>query len=322
MPGKNDRIVMLPHVKKGLEEQALGFIEDKKFDQALKVIDQLIFHEINQANLNLGKIVCLVELNRLEDAVIFVEGLLREETKDYYLYLEYYLTLLFQNNEYDEILRVLREETPDLPEELAPLFSEYQKMAFQMSEKMKLVQAKELLTALEVAINDADDTKQWLLINQLRKLHIQPPNEIKKLLINEEVHPVVKTSIFNWFRTVELEEALEISKYGKIVKADPKAFPSMVKHPVVERTLLYLLPIEQENPTLYKMIEDLFIKYIYVHYPILYKESDARPLAQALKTLAETSLYGEEVRSEKADVQSYIDEITRANKAYYEVIHE
>ena len=322
MDRKTDRIIMLPHVQKDLEKEALELIEDKKLEQAIEVIDQLIFHEIDHINLHIAKSFCLVGLNRIEEALIFIEGLLGKATEDYYVYLDYYVSLLFKNNEFEEILKVIKEESPNLPKVLEPVFSEHQKMAFQMSEKMKLVQAKELLTSLEAAINQDQANKQWLLINQLRKLQIQPPSEIRNLLRLDSIHPVVKTSLFNWYRTIELNELLKISKFDTELEINPKNFPNMVKHPVVEKTLIYLLAIEQENPTLYKLIEDIFIKYIYVHYPILYSEDEAKNVANALKVLSEKSLYGEVIQNENEKIQHYIDEISLANRAYYEVIHE
>ncbi len=96
-------------------------------------------------------------------------------------------------------------------------FNELYRIAFQTNEKMKLASAKELLADLEDAINAKDNLKQWNVINQLRKLNIKPPDEIIRLLKLEMIHPVVKTTVFNWLFETEYPNDVEIMKFDKSV---------------------------------------------------------------------------------------------------------
>lgn len=316
---ESERIIMLPGVKKSLEEQMYTRMKEQEFTEALAISNNLIEHEIDELNINIAKLSCLTSLNKLEDALIFIEGLLSTRDENYYAYFEIYLGLLYETNQYDEVMFIL-DEQEDIPKELQPKFNELYRIAFQTNEKIKMVSAKELLTELEVVINSEDDLKQWNLINQLRKLKVKPPDNIVDLLKLDTIHPVVKTSIFNWLKELDMKDEVEVIKFNQSKTFMPSETKSLTKNLAVTKTMLHLRSVEEENPTLYQMIEELLIKYIYVNYPILYDENDAKLVAKALEVVSEQSLYGElDIELDK-EVVAYMNDIQYCYKVYFEVI--
>src|SRR5699024_12191435 len=69
----SDRIIMLPGLKKSLEQKMHAYIEDKNYSEALSIANELIEHDVQDININLIKLSCLTELNKLDDAVSFIE---------------------------------------------------------------------------------------------------------------------------------------------------------------------------------------------------------------------------------------------------------
>src|SRR5699024_5863917 len=88
------------------QEEHLSLI----INEALDIANNLIDHDINELNVNIAKLSCLTNLNKLEEALIFVEGLLKDRCENYYVYLEVYLSLLYETNQFEEIMFVLDEE--------------------------------------------------------------------------------------------------------------------------------------------------------------------------------------------------------------------
>ncbi len=315
---KPDRIIMLPKVKESLETKLYNYIANKNFTEALAVAEQLINHDVDEMNINLAKLSCLTELNKLDEAIIFIEKLLSKEDENYFTYFEIYIGLLYETNQFEEMMRVIDEK--EIPEELKEAFNELYRIAFQTNEKIKLASSKELLTELEVAINTNESLKQWNLINQLRKINIKPPEKIIELLKLASIHPVVKTTIFSWLRETQYSKEVKITKFEETKILIPSDTDSLTTHSAVIKTIFYLTNIEEENPTLYQMIEEMLIKYIYVNYPILYEEKEAQYVAEALEYLCKRSLYGELNKNLSDIITNYMDNIEYCYKVYFEVI--
>lgn len=316
---ESDRIIMLPGVKESLEEQMYTHMKEQEFTEALAITEELIEHEIDELNINLAKLSCLTSLNKLEDALIFIEGLLGSRDENYFAYFEIYLGLLYETNQYEEVMLIL-DEQEDIPKDLQPKFNELYRIAFQTNEELKIGSAKELLTELEIAINSKDNLKQWNFINQLRKINVKPPENIVDLLNLDIIHPVVKTSIFNWLKAIGINEEVEVIKFNKSKVFIPSETESLTGNLAVTKTMFHLRSVEEENPTLYQMIEELLIKYIYVNYPILYDETEAKQVAKALEVVSEQSLHGEFDIKLSKEVIAYMDDIQYCYKVYFEVI--
>src|SRR5699024_15318 len=314
----SDRIIMLPGLKKSLEQKMHAYIEDKNYSEALSIANELIEHDVQDININLIKLSCLTELNKLDDAVSFIEDLLQKQDKHYYSYFEIYLGLLYETEQYEEIMHTLDET--EIPEASKPVFDDFYRIAFQTNEKIKLASAKELITELEVVINRKDNLKQWNLINQLRKLKVKPPNDIIRLLKLDIIHPVVKTAVFSWLHETQYQDEVEIVKFDQTLSISPAKTENLTSHPVVKKTIFYLTRIEDENPSLYTMIEEMLIKYFYVNYPILPNESEAKEIAEALEILCRQSLYCEINEEINNELKHYMKDIEKSYKVYFEVI--
>lgn len=319
-------VIMFPSWQENLEEKSVQLVNEKKFSEALKTIDKLISHNASTFNTNMLKLLCHVELDEYDEAMYFCESILTAEESvdyDYYAYLEFYLTILYQTNNFEELITVYEEEERErtIPEYFKKRFEELYKLSYQMNEQKKHSDSLQYLKELEKMINEKNVRGQWEFINGLRKIGLTPPNEVIQLLSLHSIHPVTKTTIFNWLKETNFSEIVEVEKFGETVNVIPNEVEKLGKHPIIKKTMFYLVDIEQDNPSLYEMIEDLLIRYTYVKYPIFYCEDDASSVAEALIYIGKKNLYLP-VYSEKISkkVNDYIKDINHCNELYLNVI--
>lgn len=316
-------VIMFPRWKETLEDKSIQLINDKKFKEALETIDELLAYNGTTFNTNMAKLLCHVELNEYDQAAEFAQSLLDRDDPDFAAYLEFYLTISYQMNDFELVIELyeLEKEAGMIPNELKERLEEIYKLSFQMNQQEKRRDALAYLKELELMINDGDERGQWELINRLRKTETKPPEQIKQLLTSEKVHPVTKTTIFNWLKESEVSEKIEIEKFGETVKVKPEEVMKISKHPTLQKTLYYLVEIEQENPSLYELIEDLLVRYTYVKYPMFYEEDDANMVAEALIYIGKKNLHLPiDADNISNKVHKYIDEINKCNEIYLNII--
>src|SRR5690625_7874970 len=104
MGKKAGNVVLFPKWKTSLEESSLQAMKEKRYETALEKLDELLSYKVNHYEIIIGKIICLMELNRYNEAQNICEDMLQHKNEDYYHYLHIYLTLLFQTKQYDLLM--------------------------------------------------------------------------------------------------------------------------------------------------------------------------------------------------------------------------
>src|SRR5690625_4141626 len=93
-----------------LEKESLQALKDKRFAEALYKLDKLLSYQVNNHEILIGKLICLMELGRYEEAQDLSEELLELHNDNYYHYVHIYLTILFQTNQYDVLMEQVEYE--------------------------------------------------------------------------------------------------------------------------------------------------------------------------------------------------------------------
>src|SRR5699024_8304310 len=112
------------------------------------------------------------------------EQLLLYSNENYYHYVHVYLTILFQTSQYDSVMEQIENEF--MNEEIPKLMKEQFQQLYDMSEQMKQEiinrESVEFIKELYDCIDNEDYVTQWRLIENLRKMKVNPPEEIIHLL--------------------------------------------------------------------------------------------------------------------------------------------
>lgn len=324
MPTKN--IILFPKWQKVLEEESVAAIKSRSFEEALVKLNLLLDHQVKNHDIYTGKLICLMELERYEEAQDLCETLISERDAHYDEYIHIYLTLLFQTNQYSMLMDIVESEleSGNIREHLIDPF----RQLYEMSEKMRIDietdRSNIYLDALYDAVHQENHVEQWRLINKLSKLKMPPSEKVVSLLSNEHVHPLNKAAIFLWLKEKGITKPVDIHKFGVHIKMIPKQTPAMTDNPFAQAVIKSIEQIEQKNPTLYQLVEKIFEQYLYVLYPISPPIEDVELVAQALMAIGKEylNLNLSTDANENETHSHYIQEIKTSEILYTSIINE
>lgn len=323
MQDSNEKVVIFPKWKTRLEKESLDALQKRNYEEALSKIEKLISYDILNHELAVGKLICLMELGRYNEAESFNEQLLFEKNNYYYHYLHIYLTILLHTNQFEPLVKLVEQELDEgnIPVGIKEQFLELYHIGKKLLKDYHDEKSIELSEELTEAIEKKDYTKQWYIIESLRKTDSQPTLTMIQYLKEDEIHPIVKTAIFNWLQDVKIDDEVEVSKLGLQISINPKHVAEIREGITFRQIMLCIRDVEQENPTLYKLLEKLLYRYAYVRYPIMPPSQDSLVIANALKGIGQQYLY-EEGQEWEDSVQKYMDELRMCETLYLSVIEE
>ncbi|WP_047985012.1 tetratricopeptide repeat protein [Ornithinibacillus californiensis] len=327
MQHEEENVILFPKWETILKEESFQALQQKRYEEALDKLNELLHYHVNDHEIIIGKLMCLMELGRYKEAEDMCEEIIRNRDDEHYFhYVHIYLTILFQTNKYDILMERIKEEldTKDLPSMLREQFMQL----YDMSEKMEseLVEQKSSVYVDDLieAVSTANHEKQWRSIVKLRSMHIEPEIRVIKLLVKEEIHPVIKTAIFLWLQEQNFTNSINIHKFGKQLQVIPTDIPTISLHSTYEKTVQYLHDIEQDNPTLYQFLEQLLYRYLYVQYPIAPPNEDAAIIAESLIIIGYQIMNQQEVEpnTDKEKVLVYLKDILNGEQLYLSIIED
>ncbi|GAA0601306.1 DNA damage checkpoint antagonist DdcA [Virgibacillus siamensis] len=324
MHNKQTKVVLFPKWKDTLEEESLIALKEKRYHEALEKLEKLISYNINNHEIVIGKLICLMELDRYDEAQKLCEDLMKNNDENYYHYVHIYLTILFQTNQYSLLMEQVEYEfaQPGIPEMIREQFQQLYDMSYNMNSELKTEKSVQYINELWKAVKAENHVHQWSLVEKLRKISAVPVASVKKLLVNDKIHPVVKTAIFAWMQEVDVSESIEIQKFDIYMSVIPNATTPLNMHPAMKRTMLFISDLEQRNPSLYKLVEKLLYRYCYVRYPIMPAEKDIAALADALIIIGEENMKIHTENKKKTDEKRnhFVEEVQLCEALYLTVL--
>lgn len=323
---KSGDIILFPKWQKMLEEESIAAIKDRHFEAALDKLNLLINYQVRNHEIYTGKLICLMELERYEEAQELCEALLLEKNENYYQYIHIYLTLLFQTNQYGLLMEIASTEleSGNVPQSLVEPFKQLYEMSGKMRIDIEIDRSNTYLESLYDAVSQDNHIEQWRLINKLSKRDMPPSEKVVSLLANEHVHPLNKTAIFMWIQRKGVTKPVDIHKFGIHIKMIPAETPALEECTITKHVYSFINNLEQNNPSLFQLVETLFKHYLYVLYPISPPDSDAKSIAEALVAIGNEYLnITDKAASRDTQKQKrYINEIKTSDMLYSSIIDE
>lgn len=322
---KNDEnIILFPKWRKDLEKESLLALKEKRYTDALPKLNQLLSYHINNHEIVIGKLICLMELGQYEEAQSLCEELLTYKDEKYYQYMHIYLTLLFQTNQFEMLMEQIDIELAEnnIPSIIAEQFQQLYQMSHQMKSDLMSEQTTEYIEELTNAIHDQNYVRQWQLVENLRKMKIEPIERITSYLEDESVHPVTKTAIFKWLQDKKVSDHIHIRKLNLELTMIPAEVKEIRQHTITKQVMLLINRLEQNNPTLYILLEQLFYRYAYVRFPIMPPSDHVEKIAHALESIGNEYLHIEMNEQVHPEIDHYIKEIRMCERLYLSIIEE
>lgn len=321
---KPGNIILFPKWQKMLEEESIAAIKEKKFEEALEKLNNLLSYQVKSHEIYTGKLICLMELERYDEAQELCEALIEQKDDHYYQYIHIYLTLLFQTNQYHELMEIVQSELKSgkVPDHLKGPFEQF----FTMSKKLHMNKEYErsnlYLEALFDAVHQDDHIEQWRLINKLSSMQIAPSEKLLSLLMEEHVHPINKSAIFIWIKNLGVNRFIDIHKFGIKQKINPNETPSITESSIAKKIYAEIRDVEQSNPSLYQVMETLLTHYLFVLYPITPPLEDAPLIAEALHVIGNDYFNITIPQNGDENVIKYIEEIKTTDLLYASIVDD
>ncbi|RYG74844.1 tetratricopeptide repeat protein [Lentibacillus lipolyticus] len=324
MDNQSEKVILFPKWRTALEEESLAALKDQRFDEALLKLDELIAYGVLDHEIVIGKLICLMELNRYHDAQDLCEELLLHPDEHYYHYVHIYLTILFQTSQYEQLMSQVEMDLASaaVPPEMKEQFRQLYDMSSNMQQEIRTEKSTEYINELLKAVKEGDHPRQYRSVEQIRRLKSSPTDDVLLLLKDDQVHPVTKTAIFMWLQETGVNEKVLIEKLGIQVETRPTDITELDSHPVLKQTRLIISELEQENPSLYRLMEQLMYHYFYVRYPAMPDRGNVESIARALTKIGEEYLDIELQKTveENRQVVNYMKEIKTCGALFAAVL--
>ncbi|GAA5416264.1 hypothetical protein Pryu01_01296 [Paraliobacillus ryukyuensis] len=329
MEQHDKKIVLFPKWKEKIEARAFQALRNKRFEEALENLNTLLDYQVSNQEIDIAKLTCLIELGRQREAELLCEELLTKKDDHYFAYVHIYATLLFQANKYEgvaELIEDVFEDENTIPEpylsQLTTLRSLNSTLLKQQTDQQLTVTLKQLKEAVE----KQDDVMQWHLVNHLNDSDISLYNSIfLEMLKDEEVNPIVKTVIISLLQANTYDELIEIVKFSDKMYINPNDFPYMTDHPFYQKIKKELETLEQDNPSLHALADQLLYRYFFVVYPFINEDMDISLLKEAIIYLVSASFMDEEALNQtkiKESLALYIEDLLYYEKVYFSLMKE
>ncbi len=271
-----EKVVLFPGVVEKLVTKGMDALKRKKFSDAHSYFDQSLQIEPDHPQARFGLALSLIEQSRLEEAKEITEKMLKEDIGNYFDILQVHISLLVQLGQYNEVVVMLEGimEEEKLPANLAESLYHLLHFSRQMVDGETKIEmddeAKKPPNELLHMLNYGSPDKQWLAIQMLGKMptHVFV-DSIKEFLLNDENDPVLKSIILQLLKEKNVEEQIEVHKFGKKYKVNILNLEDVFHEKFGKNTLeLVANKLESQNPSLYEAASQVWWHYLFALYPI------------------------------------------------------
>lgn len=285
-------IIPFPNLEERLLQKGLEALQNKKFKEATIHLTQALEMDPENSEFHLALVICLFESGELEEALAVCKKMLQEDKGDYFNVLQIYLTILIQLGHYEEVTTAIEAvlEEDKLPAEYAETYYKLLDFSRKMqspkdgSEKEEDIPA-DFAESLSFRLSkEAAVQEQLEAIRSLQDINIRKYLEIVlPILAAEDRHPVLKSILLQLLMENEIDKRVIVEKFGREMEVVPYELKDIADQEFTKNVLSHLEDfLAQENPTLFEMVKELWLRHMLVMFPFLPEPPDARLWAAGL----------------------------------------
>ncbi|WP_377802140.1 tetratricopeptide repeat protein [Bacillus benzoevorans] len=300
--GKDGNIIRFPDLDKRLLEKGQEYLQRENYHEAITLFQETVQLDPSNSEGCIGLILAYYGAGYHEDAVELAKVMLHEGIGNYFDIMDLYIKLLFQVRQYSEIVTLieglLAERT--IPSDRLEHYYSMLDIARQIEQEDAAEQTDhDVFTDMEKDFQlkkYTDPQEQLILAANLAKINIQPYlNEIKSYLCSDKgmnrtetvkEDPFFKTLLLNVLMEHQVEQPVEVHKFGKTMSVIPKDLVNVNDIPELrEMTNLIGGRIEHDDPILYESIKMLIHRQFFLLYPFPLEARDIAVWAAAYHVL-------------------------------------
>jgi len=291
---KQANVIQFPKLKERLINKGLDALNSKKFKEALDLLLQAQDLTEQHDEIDLGIVICLLELGRLNEAKDRCKLMLHQDIGDYFNVLQIYLSILIQLGEYQEVIRTIEAVLEE--DQIPPTYFENFSKLLELSRKMTESPEIEAPNYAEGNAVDLEETlKQTLIENDYHHEQAALLQQLKDQNIHKYVpvfahflqvpskHPIIKTMVLQLLMMNKVSDSITMEKFGEIRLVVPSNLHDLSEDDYAREVLALLEDrLGQENPTLFEVAKELWLRYMYILFPFTPTEDQPSIWAAAL----------------------------------------
>lgn len=272
--GKDGNVIRFPDLDIRLLQKGQEYLQRENYHEAITLFLEAV--KLNPSNSDgyIGLTLAYYGAGFHEEAAELAKEMLREGIGNYFDIMDLYVKLLFQARQYSEIVTLLEgllEERTIPSEKLEYYYSmlDISRQLLEQEDHPDQDYFEEMEEELQLQ-EYTDPQEQLMLAAKLAKSNIQPYlPEIESYLgsdITED--PFFKTLLLNVLKEHQVEQSIEVHKFGKAMSVIPKELWNVNDIPELkEITTLIAGRIEHDDPILYESIKMLIHRQFFLIYP-------------------------------------------------------
>ncbi|KAB8134703.1 hypothetical protein F9U64_11225 [Gracilibacillus oryzae] len=284
MQEEKEKVIIFPKWKNNLEHEAKKAMEGRDFQTAFSYFQKLTENGVESPEVLTGKLICMMELNMEEEAEELCEQLIAKKDNHYYSYIHIYATLLFQASKYNQVMYLIEDVLEEqVPSQVSGQLHQMYQLSKELQQQVDIQTKQEVLQKLTEAIKEKNDRQQWYMVKRLLYLGSQEDiSLLKEMLVNREIHPVVKTAILEYYIDNNLNGRIHIEKFH-LEEAIDLHNAEVIPEKFLSGIYKNLEHLQQNDPTSFQMIQFILQRFAYVYTPFLPQEDNYSLFAETLE---------------------------------------
>ncbi|WP_332689580.1 hypothetical protein [Halalkalibacter lacteus] len=282
---KNKNVILYPGLVKRLIEKGMDALKNKDGKEAYKFFLSAEEHEPDHPQVLFGKMLSLVELGRLEEAVRHTNDLLKEGIGDYFENLQVHISLLVQLGKYQEVVDILDAVLTEnqFPSQYAESLYQLLHFSRQMvgdQEWLGQTEMKEEQIPIEVIqmLHSGSLELQSKAIQHLREIEGDDAiNELIQYLDDKNHDYVLQSMALQALHDKGCNEKIHIVKQGRELTVIPNELTQVYEQQFHNEILAYLSnQLEHNDPLLFELAKQLSWTHLWSLYPFLPEPEDPK----------------------------------------------
>jgi tetratricopeptide (TPR) repeat protein len=282
---KNKKVILYPGLVKRLIEKGMDALKNKDGKAAYELFLSAEEHEPDNPQVLFGKMLSLVELGQLEEAVRHTNDLLKEGIGDYFENLQVHISLLVQLGRYQEVVDILDAVLSEnqFPSQYAESFYHLLHFSRQMvsdQEWLSQTEMKEEPIPIEVIqmLHSDSVELQSKAIQHLREIDsTDAMNELVQYLQRKDRDYVLQSMALQTLHDKGCNETIHIVKQGRDMAVIPSKLTPVYQEQFHNGILTYLSSqLEHNDPLLYELAKQLSWTHLWALYPFLPEPGDPK----------------------------------------------
>ena len=325
---KVDNVIPFPNLERKLVEKGLECLHQKKFHEAISLLEQAIVLEPYNSESQMGLILAYFDAGMLDKAKQLVGKMLFEGIGDYFEIMNLYLMLLVQVHKYDEVVSVIEEllVSEHIPKAQFENFNRLLEFSRRMldnpveKEKDHDESAYQELNLFQYKDSEA----QMSIAAELNERNIVPYlEELTFFLQSNEGSAFFKSLILNILKEHLYDQPVLVQKFGRKITVIPKTLISLNDNQQLKDiTVVIGHKLENEDPILHEHIKKLIEKQFFLLYPLKLEPDDAAIWAAAYHSLGNEYYGNRDTDDELMDVYNVLPEDMKKADSFIRMIEE